>query len=584
MKLFHARIKDFRSFVGEHDFDVSPGVNYFVGPNNCGKSNFIAAINLALDPDLGYEPSRDRPAQNSGTGAPPKTRIALTFKVGSSQVEKTLLTRAREYENAVQSARGSAAPAATFADDGEVRLVVAFAGQGARQTSFQAKGTGAASLASDAPELIRLYEQFKKALRLVVLHSGEDLAQVLRGRFREILNFVIRDHLKDEVEAAELARLTYVKALQDQLLHPLQQTVQDLVGGYFPEIDLAELVPDIPALTETLSSVDVRLHDAALTQLAGKGTGVRGAVLVAMLRYLAEQSKRSLVIAVEEPEAFLHPAAQESVMSSLEQLAAQSGVTLLVATHSPYVISQSADARINALHKDALGATRVRCSVAADEDTSVALGPLFRDHGFARIIRHATSIPAGTRGIVITEGYTDGEFLRIGCAAAGTPELLEHLMFVPGNKASQAVVEALVMRSVTDLPIVAVFDSDEPGKAAMKQLTTLNWNTKKDVLSLQSYPDRCGRLQQTEIEDLLPTSVIEQVTALAGGEDVSISGKTRCGDHWHYQPNADWKDAALDHLESVISAADAGGLVWLAEEINRRIAAIEKGSADKASA
>lgn len=45
------QIKDFRSFSGEHEFDVSAGVNYFIGPNNCGKSNLIRALELALDPD-----------------------------------------------------------------------------------------------------------------------------------------------------------------------------------------------------------------------------------------------------------------------------------------------------------------------------------------------------------------------------------------------------------------------------------------------------------------------------------------------------------------------------------------------------
>ncbi|GAC86333.1 hypothetical protein GP2_102_00010 [Gordonia paraffinivorans NBRC 108238] len=48
MKLTHVRVKDLRSFSGEHEFDVSNGVNYVVGPNNCGKSNLVRALELAL--------------------------------------------------------------------------------------------------------------------------------------------------------------------------------------------------------------------------------------------------------------------------------------------------------------------------------------------------------------------------------------------------------------------------------------------------------------------------------------------------------------------------------------------------------
>lgn len=94
-------------------------------------------------------------------------------------------------------------------------------------------------------------------------------------------------------------------------------------------------------MERTLSSVEVRLGDVITTGLSDKGTGVRGGVLVAMLQYLAEQSKRSLVLAVEEPEAFLHPGAQEAIRDELVALARRVDVTLLVTTHSPYVISRT---------------------------------------------------------------------------------------------------------------------------------------------------------------------------------------------------------------------------------------------------
>ena len=188
MKLTHIRIKDFRSFSGEHDFDVSSGVNYFVGPNNCGKSNLIRAIELALDPDATYVPEVDRPARSPGVGAPPTTRITLTFQVGSTAPEKTLLRRAKDYELMVRRGRGAAMRGRklTYAEDSEIRMVTSFAGQG-RQTTFQAKGSGAASLPSESPEHVKLESQFRGVLRLAVVHSGEDLESLLKGKFRQIL-------------------------------------------------------------------------------------------------------------------------------------------------------------------------------------------------------------------------------------------------------------------------------------------------------------------------------------------------------------------------------------------------------------
>src|SRR3954453_6926148 len=174
MKLTHIRIKDFRSFSGEHEFNVSSGVNYFVGPNNCGKSNLVRALELPLDPDAKYDPERDRPARPGAVGAPPTTRITLTFHVGKSSPEVTLLRRAKEYELAVRKARKGATTGKiqTYATDREVRMVTSFAGQGGRQTAFQAKGYGAASLPADSQEHLKLEAQFRSVVRSAVVHSG----------------------------------------------------------------------------------------------------------------------------------------------------------------------------------------------------------------------------------------------------------------------------------------------------------------------------------------------------------------------------------------------------------------------------
>lgn len=288
MKLMHVRIKDFRSFSGEHEFDVSSGVNYFVGPNNCGKSNLVRALEVALDPDTMYVSERDRPARPGAVGAPPTTRITLTFQVGKTSPEVTLLKRAKEYELAVRKARKGATTGKiqTYAAEREVRMVTSFAGQGGRQTAFQAKGYGAASLPAESQEHLKLEAQFRSVVRSAVVHSGEDLESLLKGKFRQILQLVIADHLGEELGKAEQARAEYLGALQAELLEPLRGQIEERVGAMFPEIAAATLVPELPSVAETLSSVDVQLGDLATTQLIDKGTGVRGAVLVSMLQYL----------------------------------------------------------------------------------------------------------------------------------------------------------------------------------------------------------------------------------------------------------------------------------------------------------
>lgn len=570
MKLTQIRIKDFRSFGGEHTFEVGETSNFFVGPNNCGKSNLIGAVELALDTNSEYLVQRDRPSMSSGVGAPRRTRITLTFRAGSTGPEKTLLARAKEYELAViaQRSPGREATAKTFADQSEVRLITTFDTGGARITSFGVSGAGASSLSAADDKHVRLESQFRDVVRFAVVHSGEDLQSLLRGKFREILHLVIRDHLGAEMVAAEAAREKYVTDLKSQLLEPLRVQIEQRVSNLFSEIGVATLVPEVPTLAETLSSVDVQLSDIATTQLKGKGTGVRGAVLLAMLQYLAEQSRRSLVLAIEEPEAFLHPGAQEMIRDHLDDLAGRRDVSLLVTSHSPYVISRGAGSLVTELHKLPTGETKKRAVLEVEEDRWSVLSSLYRDSGLSQVVERSLSVPSWATAVLVTEGYTDGHFLRSVCAASGNERLIEGLHIVQAGGASKVVPMSILTGAATSLPVIALIDHDANGRAAADKLKAFGWSDKKEVLSLRKWPRACTRGHDIEIEDLLPTEFVTDLIEKLG-ERRALDGKTRCGSGWHFQCSSEWKDAAIDEIEKVRVYGE-GGFVWLGEEIGRR--------------
>lgn len=581
MKLTRVRVKDFRSFAGEHEFDVASRVNYFVGPNNCGKSNLIKALELALDPDATYLLDRDRPSHEDAKGAPPKSRITVTFQVGKTPSEKTLLVRAREYELAVRQARGVAVDGniRTYADDNEIRMVTSFGAGGVRQTAFQAKGQGATAMPADSAEHVKLLAQFRAVTRFAVVHSGEDLASLLAGKFREILQLVIADHLKDELSKAQAAREEYLAALQSELLEPLRSRVQERVGSLFPEIAVATLIPDVPTVGQTLSSVDVRLGDTIRTTgLTEKGTGVRGAVLVSMLQYLAEQSRRSLVLAVEEPEAFLHPAAQEAIRGELEALAGRQDVTLLVTSHSPYVISRQAESLVTELRKSADGVTSRAAVAAGDASRDGILSSLYRDPGLARVVERSLDVPATAHAVVVTEGYTDDLFLRMVCEATDNEHLLDGIHFIPAGNAVNVVPQALVAEAATDLPVIALLDADKHGREAADKLKSFNWETNKRILMLSKWPGSCKKNHDTEIEDLLPVSAVRKLTDLMG-ENVALDAKENCNAGWHYRVSKAWKSEAIERLDAYLPKTDPGGMIWLANELQARAAKLALGKA-----
>jgi predicted ATP-dependent endonuclease of OLD family len=573
MRLTHIKVSNFRSLLGDHDFNVSEGVNYYVGPNNCGKSNLISAVELALNPNIVFVPSRDRPAATQGVGAPAKTTIALTFvKTDGSSPQRTLLHRAKEYEFALRKKhkRETTRKGSTYAEAGELHRVVTFGAQGTRQVSYKAKAMGAMSLPVDSDEHQKLDRQFDNVVRFGILHSGENVRSVLSGQFREVLQLVIHDHLKDEQAETATLRDTYVTGLKTKLLEPLRGRLHEHVSSMFPEINLVDLVPEVPSLDETLSSVGVELEDAAITELPGKGTGVRGAVLVAMLQYLADKSRRSLVLAVEEPEAFLHPAAQEQIAQQLENLAARPEVSLLVTTHSPHIISRQPSARITELRKASDGYTCLAATAYGDEDRAELLGSLFTDAGLARVLERATSVKPGTRAVVVTEGYTDEQFLRYGLREAGRLNLLDGIEFIHAGGAKKVVSQAVLTWSATDLPVLALLDHDDQGDEARDRLRQFNWRTNEEIISLTEWPGRCKDLSHDiEIEDLFPAHVAKRLCKQLG--DDAYDATLRCGLRRHYRYSQAWKEIALEQLPRELKGEDCRDFVWLGEQINARI-------------
>ena len=185
----------------------------------------------------------------------------------------------------------------------------------ARQEYFSARGGGDRRGNSELND--KAIRQFRKVMRFVAVDSGQSIEELLAGRFREILHGVLREELKDQLNDAEFARSDYVAQLETHLLSPMRDRALAISRRLFPEGTQMLLTPTVSSLEETLSNVEIRLSDSVETPLSNKGTGVAGAILIALLRYLTEASKQSMVLAVEEPQAFLHPAAQEDLREIL---------------------------------------------------------------------------------------------------------------------------------------------------------------------------------------------------------------------------------------------------------------------------
>lgn len=549
MRLTSVEIRDFRSiFVDDAGqpfrLDLGEGANALVGQNNCGKSNVLRSISLALDPQ---EQCTEADVPGPRSFALPIITIGFVGDPTNPD-DAVVLEAARAYEVAV------GVPATEIrAERGEVVLEVSFvrgpAGVGRVESLVidSPARAGETDVISDLS--VRAIEALRESVRFVLISSGESIESVLEGNFREILHTVVRERLTAEFSDAEHARQQYIDGLKEILLKPLREQLRVDVGGMFPEIDGIGLSPEVSTIERTLSNVEVSLEDLVSTPLAGKGTGIRGGVLVAMLSYLALNASKGMVFAVEEPEAFLHPSAQEDLRDHLEQLAAASGVTLLVTTHSPFTVTRSPSGRVFCLAKDRDGRTRVSESASGNADHAPLIGGLLREASIESILAAGTALPVGTEALVLIEGDGDRFCFRLAAELIGRPDLLDGLSLRPSGGTIKLIAEAVIARAAVDLPVLVVVDNDDAGIEARKMLTGSKLQFPKKLVLNYSEVFDGGPWPSfaVEAEDLFDPMLIQGFVDMHGAAITDGSAKRPDG-AFHYDFGPPAKEALTDYL------------------------------------
>ena len=137
-------------------------------------------------------------------------------------------------------------------------------------------------------------------------------------------------------------------------------------------------------------------HDVAGVPAAEVGSGLQSLLDLELQRFVADASGKKLIIAVEEPEVFLHPSAQRQLGRSLASGAL--GTMTLVSTHSALVVEE---ARFDQL---AVVRDHVVCQPVSADDTRRSINSaLLAGRGAEMIF---------ARSVLLVEGPGDREYFE----------------------------------------------------------------------------------------------------------------------------------------------------------------------------
>lgn len=192
--------------------------------------------------------------------------------------------------------------------------------------------------------------------RPFLLYNSTELDD--RYGFRHQYQGVVGDFSSEDKETIDKLRERISKTFA-QLAKKYQADLKDVLGRLEDKYQVS-LKP--PNLDPTYAPFEVSLADKNVdASLFDWGSGTRNRTLILLTLFrarrmsIAATAKITPVLLIEEPESFLHPAAQAEFGRVLQDLSEEFQVQVIVCTHSPYMLSQSQPSANVLLVRDAKG-------------------------------------------------------------------------------------------------------------------------------------------------------------------------------------------------------------------------------------
>lgn len=309
--------------------EVDCDLQVVAGPNNAGKSSLVRTLAIFFSDPTGDQFIALQPAN-------------AYFKVLGARTLSSIKVWFDQLTPGETSAFGSA-----VRQDGKFWVSIRCSRSGEISYRASRDATAEASRSLYTEVLNRFQFILVPSVRVGGAQAGGDEQALER----------LLDTLEAVLIRSGTARSTTLQQDFKNKLQPIEALVQDVLDHSanaisselpFQEQTLTFKLPSARfALRGMLESTLIESAADASVPIADRGTGFQSALVLGILRYVAEQESQSeanLMFAVEEPEAFLHPQTQRAMAKILESISSDAQV--LITTHSSVVVDTFHVARI----------------------------------------------------------------------------------------------------------------------------------------------------------------------------------------------------------------------------------------------
>jgi len=491
---------NYRSITSAHRIKFS-NVTVLIGRNNEGKSNLLRALEVAMTllkqhaattpgrnrraymGDAAYLWRRDFPVQLQDRRTATQTILKLEFLLDEEEC--------RQFKEEIGSNfNGSLPLEIKIGKDQEphIRLVKS----GKNTTALAAKSAQIARFVAN-----RIHFNYIPTVRTD--NTTIDLISSLLSQELRTL----------ESDERYLKALTTITELQQPILDALAERVHGPLKEFIPSINSVKLeISESSRRYSLRRDVSVLIDDGTPTLLEYKGDGVKSLAALGLLKSQSAPTGAS-ILAIEEPESHLHPAAIHQVNEIIRSISQTSQV--IVTTHNPLFVDRE-NVKANVIVTDG-GATPAK-SISAIRDI---LGIKASDN-----LTHANYA-------LVVEGEEDAIALRalLPTLSEKIAKALRNNMLIiePVGGAGNLSYKLSLLRNSL-CAAHTLLDGDQAGRSAYK---------KAEADSLISVANctfiNCNGMTESEFEDCLELDVYRDTILNNQGVDLS-STKFRGNGKW----------------------------------------------------
>ncbi len=329
MRLVNFSVTNFRSITAAHRVPISDTTT-LIGRNNEGKSNVLKALSFAMTAlqehalreqrkrflrrreDSHYYWERDFPIALQGRKATKQSIFRLEFELSENEVG--------EFRNEIKSNL-----------NGTLQLEIRIGEDDKAIIKVSKKGPGSKTLNSKSGKIAdfiahRIFFNYIPSIR-----TDKEALSVISDMLTQELRVLDRD---DNYQKA----LQVITDLQKPVLKKLAERIKQPLSEFLPNIKKVRIdVTDDLSRTSFRRDFEVVIDDGTPTNIEFKGDGVKSLAALGLLKNREIEAGVS-IIAIEEPESHLHPAAIHQLNDIICSLADQNQV--IVTTHNPLFVDR----------------------------------------------------------------------------------------------------------------------------------------------------------------------------------------------------------------------------------------------------